>query len=361
MAVDVQAPAWRRSSPASISPPRSRKSLTPDSPSRPDLRFSRASSSSTSRPPARSRCSSAPGSMSPLRVPITRPSSGVRPIEVSTATPPRIADADAPLPRCRTIWFSSPEIPAEHRRHLLRHVLVRRAVKSVPPDLVGSSDFAVDGVGVGGGRQGPEERGVEDRDLGRVRKRMHGLLDADRRWPDCAAEPAPRDPESAAAQRYRSAPDHRTTNLRVPPDARRQSDARRPTAVPNRRTAAASPPELRRGRRSAPTCSVLTPPDSWTALAPSSPIRSTMPVASARPASHVDQLVLHRRRARIDDQHGGHRSAPAGDSWAWIAVMATVLTMSTTNAPRDRSLTGRLSPCSTGPMATAPALRCTAL
>ena len=46
---------------------------------------------------------------------------------------------------------------------------------------------------------------------------------------------------------------------------------------------------------------------------------------------------------------------------AWTAVMATVLTMSSTRAPRDRSLTGLRRPCSTGPMATAWALRCTAL
>ena len=43
---------------------------------------------------------------SPERVPITRPSIGVMPIEVSTARPAAIADAEAPLPRCNTIWFS---------------------------------------------------------------------------------------------------------------------------------------------------------------------------------------------------------------------------------------------------------------
>ncbi|SHX39986.1 Uncharacterised protein [Mycobacteroides abscessus subsp. abscessus] len=48
-----------------------------------------------------------PASISPVRVPITNPSSGVRPIEVSTARPRRIADADAPLPRCSTIWLMS--------------------------------------------------------------------------------------------------------------------------------------------------------------------------------------------------------------------------------------------------------------
>ena len=46
------------------------------------------------------RWNTSAGSMSPDRVPMTRPSSGVRPIEVSTLRPPRTAQADAPLPRC---------------------------------------------------------------------------------------------------------------------------------------------------------------------------------------------------------------------------------------------------------------------
>ena len=45
----------------------------------------------------------APGSMSPERVPMTSPASGVRPIEVSMLTPPRTAQAEAPLPRCKVI------------------------------------------------------------------------------------------------------------------------------------------------------------------------------------------------------------------------------------------------------------------
>ena len=71
----------------------------------------------------------------------------------------------------------------------------------------------------------------------------------------------------------------------------------------------------------------------------------------------LQQLVLDRRRAGVDDQDGATHRA----TWAWIAVIATVFTMSATSAPRDRSLTGLARPCSTGPMATAPALRCTAL
>ena len=72
----------------------------------------------------------------------------------------------------------------------------------------------------------------------------------------------------------------------------------------------------------------------------------------------LDQLIFQRRRTGVQHQHGGasHR-APC----AWIAVIATVLTMSSTSAPRDRSFTGLFSPCSTGPIAIAPALRCTAL
>ncbi len=72
----------------------------------------------------------------------------------------------------------------------------------------------------------------------------------------------------------------------------------------------------------------------------------------------VDELVLERGRTSVDDQDegtGAHRPA------AWIAVMATVLTMSWTRAPRDRSLTGLLSPWRIGPIAMAPALRWTAL
>ena len=46
---------------------------------------------------------------------------------------------------------------------------------------------------------------------------------------------------------------------------------------------------------------------------------------------------------------------------AWMAVIATVLTMSVTVQPRLRSFTGLRRPWSTGPIATAPAERCTAL
>ena len=84
----------------------------------------------------------------------------------------------------------------------------------------------------------------------------------------------------------------------------------------------------------------------------------------------VDEGVLDGGRARVDDEDGarGHEwpfvrvwSVGVDQAWAWTAVMATVLMMSSTRAPRDRSLTGLLRPWRTGPMATAPEERCTAL
>ena len=57
--------------------------------------------------------SSAPGSRSPLRVAITSPSSGVKPMVVSTDRPPATAVTDAPPPRWQTITRS----PCLRRRH----------------------------------------------------------------------------------------------------------------------------------------------------------------------------------------------------------------------------------------------------
>jgi hypothetical protein len=53
------------------------------------------------------RNSTSDGSTSPLRVPITRPSSGVKPIEVVNDSPPRIARAEQPFPRCKVMMLTS--------------------------------------------------------------------------------------------------------------------------------------------------------------------------------------------------------------------------------------------------------------
>ena len=77
-------------------------------------------------PARRARWNSTAGSMSPERVPITRPSSGVSPIDVSTERPPSIAVTDAPLPRWKTICLSSRERSADERGGRLAHELVAR-------------------------------------------------------------------------------------------------------------------------------------------------------------------------------------------------------------------------------------------
>ena len=74
------------------------------------------------------------------------------------------------------------------------------------------------------------------------------------------------------------------------------------------------------------------------------------PGGEDREVGGLEYFVLDRGASRIDD-HDLHEPDPL--SCAWMAVMATVFTMSVTVAPRLRSLTGRLSPCMTGPMATA--------
>ena len=52
------------------------------------------------------RYSRIPASMSPERVPMGRPASGVKPMEVSTLLPPSIAVTEEPLPRWQEISLS---------------------------------------------------------------------------------------------------------------------------------------------------------------------------------------------------------------------------------------------------------------
>ncbi len=68
----------------------------------------------------------------------------------------------------------------------------------------------------------------------------------------------------------------------------------------------------------------------------------------------IDQLVLQARRPGVDHQDVRHSGLTC---CAWMAVMATVLMMSGTVQPRERSFTGRRSPWRTGPIATAAADR----
>ena len=63
--------------------------------------------------PSSSSHSIIPGSMLPERVAITSPSSGVKPMVVSTERPPEIAHSDAPAPRWQlTIRSPSAGLPS---------------------------------------------------------------------------------------------------------------------------------------------------------------------------------------------------------------------------------------------------------
>lgn len=83
---------------------------SPDTPRRPLSRASSRSTRSTSMSGCRKRCSTAPGSRLPHRVPIIRPSSAVKPIDVATLRPPCSAHRLAPLPRCASSTRSSSRI-----------------------------------------------------------------------------------------------------------------------------------------------------------------------------------------------------------------------------------------------------------
>ena len=76
-------------------------------PSKPDFLFIRSLTSEVVRFSCSMRNGTMAGSIAPQRVPIIRPSSGVKPIEVSTATPWSMALMEQPLPRWQVMSFKS--------------------------------------------------------------------------------------------------------------------------------------------------------------------------------------------------------------------------------------------------------------
>ena len=78
-------------------------------------------------PPCSSSQSSKPGSTVPGRVFITSPASGVKPMVVSTETPPRTAASEAPAPRWQVTIRSSADRPADELGRPPRRVGVARA------------------------------------------------------------------------------------------------------------------------------------------------------------------------------------------------------------------------------------------
>jgi hypothetical protein len=70
-------------------------------------------------------------------------------------------------------------IPAEELGGTGGHVLVRRPVEAVTPNIVLLRDAPIDGIGGRRRGQGVEERGVEHSDVRDIGKHFPGHLDAD--------------------------------------------------------------------------------------------------------------------------------------------------------------------------------------
>ena len=181
-----------------------------------------------------------PGSTLPERVAITSPSSGVKPIVVSTDAPSRIAHSEAPAPRWQLTMRSVRA--TNQRRRPPRDPSVGQAVKPVAPEPPALSPGRGQRVRDRGRRQRRVKRGVEAGDRRQVR----------------AARPrrrrARRATSAGAAARDRSARssslDHAGVDRARPRGtARRRGRSgarpRRPSPSPRRR----APVAARRGRR----------------------------------------------------------------------------------------------------------------
>jgi hypothetical protein len=251
-----------------------------------------------------------------------------------------------------------------------RHEPVRGPVGAVAAHRVPLGDLAVDGVGGRRARQVVEERRVEHRDVGDAGEQLAGDVDAGEvggvvqggqrresldRGDDVGVDERG-DGEVLAAH------DHAVADR---DDARvRQPRAELVEELEHRVQCLAMGGERRTAPGGHPVVGV---PQLCHLLADA----LDDPRGAALPTHRIDQLVLDRGRSAVQDEDGpAHDSASppvasaprsALTAWAWIAVMATVLTMSRTVAPRERSFTGLARPCMTGPIATAPADRWTAL
>ena len=248
--------------------------------------------SSTLIPAVRHRYMITPGSMSPQRVPITRPSIGVSPIDVSTGRPPTIADADAPLPRCSTIWFSAPAA-----RPGTRPPARRRTGATCRETRTGGCamlrPIPVDRVRRGRRWQVVEEGGVEHRDMRRSGSALRATS-IPSIAAGCAAAPAAtvRRASRSGRRRQRRADRVRAAVHHPMSDGDQRDVSSRCTGLVEQfersqaaswsRRVVAQRPRRRRRR-------------------PASPIRSTMPSASMRPGSGR-RLVLDRRRPGVDHQ-----------------------------------------------------------
>jgi hypothetical protein len=103
--------------------------------------------------------------MSPDRVPMSRPSSGVKPIEVSMLRPRSTAASVTEVDGDDSLFGG---IPAEELAAPERHVPVGRSVEAVATDLMFRVELKRDAVQKGVPRHGLVECRVENRDVGDI-------------------------------------------------------------------------------------------------------------------------------------------------------------------------------------------------
>ena len=267
------------------------------------------------------------------------------PMEVSTGARP---GSPTPTPRCPGAARSGSARTARGRgaRAASRDTYWwRRAVEAVAPDAVlarrpsrrsrrwrrppaGRWKNAVSNTATCGsvGKQLPG--GLDAGEVGRVVQRRQRREPSIARCTSVVDQPAPANPAPPCTTRWPTA----TT-----PDVAR-SGPTSANSVEHGRSAA------RCGRRSG-RVAACSSPRRCASIAPdglADPL--DQPGRRALAGDRVDQLVLDRRRAGVEDEHGRvhatlphPRAAALGSACAWIAVMATVLTMSVPARP----VTGR--------------------
>ena len=237
MREDARARASPRAPPSARAPRRAR--VSPESPSRPDSDSSACSiSSSVELAACAAGGARSPASIEPERVAIGTPSSGLKPIVVSTERPSRTAVTEQPPPRWQTT--------SRGDAHLLGRPLHREAVEAVAADapLVAPARRQRVRRRLVGHRR--VERRVEDGDVRHVRAaRACASLDRRQRRPRCAAARARRARSSAART-----PSSTTTGSRkrAPPCTTRCATAS--TCRPALPRTTRRPRRVRRRRRS---------------------------------------------------------------------------------------------------------------
>ena len=179
-----RARAWPRASPDAARERTPRMSAVPARPTSPESCSSPSATSGCGQAAARSGTTETrPGSTLPDRVAMARPSSGVKPIVVSTERPLATAASDAPAPRWH-VTIRRPSIAlAEQLRSTAGRLGMRQAMEPVSPQRPALPPLAGDRVRGGGGRQRGVERRVEAGDVRNTRQRVSdGLERVERPW-----------------------------------------------------------------------------------------------------------------------------------------------------------------------------------